>query len=156
MGQTTRGGAAAKTLAHLERSLTSAVRYANLPRVRARLAEEAGLSLPAYSLLTRLGDEGPCRMSDLAGGLGIDLSAVSRQVKHLEQARWLRREADPHDGRATTVGLTADGRRVAERLRVARCAAIDDLLADWDDDDRAELARLLDRLTASFETLGEQ
>lgn len=156
MGQTTSTRTSEKTLAYLERTLTSAVRFANLPRVRARLAEEAGLSLPAYSLLTRLGDDGPCRVSDLAGGLGVDLSAVSRQVKHLEEAGWLHREADPSDGRATTVALTAAGRRVAERLRVARCRAIDELLADWDDHDRAELAALLDRLTTRLASLGEQ
>ena len=49
------------------------------------------------------------RMSTLADYANSSLSRLSRAVTRLEQKRWVRREADPHDGRYTLAMLTDDG-----------------------------------------------
>jgi DNA-binding MarR family transcriptional regulator len=138
-------------LAHLSDSLAMVVRQANLPRSFARLAEAAGVRLDrtAYPILRAVAF-GPVRLSALAADLDVDLSTASRQVKSLEEAGYLARSADPHDGRAVVLELTPEGGEVLKRTRDTRHALVAESLSEWPDDDVAELSRLLQRLTEDF------
>lgn len=105
----------------------------------------------AYFALTHLAATGPVRTSDLAGLLELDLSTVSRQVRVLEGAGLLEREADPSDGRAHLLALSPEGRRALEDARRERHAVLDRALADWDDTDRHRLVQLVERLAHDVE-----
>ncbi len=136
-----------QALADVERGLASVIRYGNLPRVRERLARQAGVRVEGagYGLLSRLGDDGPRRLTDLAGVLGVDLSTLSRQVKQLEAQGLVERALDPNDGRASVLRLTNRGRRAVDKLRSARLVALQELLVDWSVDDRRTFGSLLSK-----------
>lgn len=136
-----------EAIADVERGLAFVVRYGNLPRVRERLIARAGIAVePAgYAVLTRIDAEGEARLSELAGLLGVDASTLSRQVKQLLREGYLARASDPDDGRAAILRLTRRGRQAVERSRVARRAALEELLADWSPQDRRRFGDLLVR-----------
>ena len=121
-----------------------------LPRLlRARRSIVGSTSAPVTATLAAVHDGGAPRLSEVAESLGLDLSTVSRQVTHLRQRGLLTAAPDPQDGRSQRLSLTEDG--VAE-LRSHRRDLVDTLvtrLADWDDADIDQLARLLDRLARS-------
>jgi DNA-binding MarR family transcriptional regulator len=138
-------------LATLSDSLTVVVRQANLPRSYERLAEAANVRLErsAYPILRAVAF-GPVRLSALAADLDVDLSTASRQVRSAEQAGFLHRSADPDDGRAAVIELTPEGLETLKRMRATRHALVAEQLDAWNDDDVAQLARLLQRLAEDF------
>lgn len=73
----------------------------------------AGLNVNQYSILRRA-DRGPHAIGRLAAELGMDRSTLSRDLRHLVDAGWLRLDAG-EDARSKRVTLTAAGRR-----RIAR------------------------------------
>jgi DNA-binding MarR family transcriptional regulator len=111
------------------------------------------------SLLFKLGNQGPQRASDLAEQLCADQSTVSRQVSGLVKAGWIERTADPDDGRASILRLTAAGEaRLAELLEL-RGRLFAPLFADWDEADRTQFAEqlniLTERITANIDVAKE-
>lgn len=141
----------------VERTLTTLLRKARLPRLHERLVERAGVSLDRalYDVLVRVEENQPMRLTDLAVLLGVDASTASRQLKSLESSGLVERRSDPADGRAAVFVLSAAGRRTLARVRDARLAAISHLLAEWEAQDLADLARLLERLGADINRLLE-
>ena len=57
------------------------------------------------------------RARHIADRLGISAASLSDSLKTLEARGWIRRRADPSDGRAALVGLSVSGRRTAARLQ---------------------------------------
>jgi len=108
------------------------------------------LERPAFLLLIRLAEQGPLRVSALAGCLQVDLSTVSRQLTALESAGWVGRTSDPDDRRASLVRATEAGLAVLHANKEARRAAVREMLADWPEADRADFARLLARMNDSI------
>ena len=97
---------------------------------------------PSYgSLLVPLFEEDGLRMSELAARARLTKQTMTTMVRLLERDGLVRREADPADGRATRVYLTARSRAfrpVAERV-----------LRDLDRAVRVSLSTAdVDRLTA--------
>jgi MarR family transcriptional regulator, negative regulator of the multidrug operon emrRAB len=67
-------------------------------------------------------------------------------VTRLTERRLVRRHADPLDGRAGQLELTARGRDLLQRVRRGRHTWLADAVVDWSETDRVRLAQLLDRL----------
>ena len=80
--------------------------------VLSRVAAEHDLSLTQLRVLAILRDR-RVRMSELADYLGLDKSTISGLVDRAEKRGLLQREANPADGRATDVFLTAEGMQLA-------------------------------------------
>lgn len=97
-------------------------------------------------LLRHLRESEPLRVSDLADRSRLDVSTVSRHVKALEEAGHLVRVEDPADKRACRLQTTPQGDALYDAAMAARCAVLESVLADWPTEDRATLARLMDRL----------
>ena len=95
---------------------------------------------------------GPARMSDLASFCGVNPTMLSRMVSKLEQAGFLRRQADPHDGRVWRVEATKKAGALLERVRSERNDALSKLLADLDEADRQAIVAA----TPVLEKLGER
>lgn len=111
------------------------------------------MSRTDYSLLAALEHcphEAGLRISVLAATQGHDVSTISRRVTHLESHGLLERLPDPSDGRASTVRLTAPGLTALTDERASRTGVLKSILADWPDEDLAELDRLLTRLSADM------
>jgi DNA-binding MarR family transcriptional regulator len=85
-------------------------------------------------------------MAELATAAAMDLGAVSRQVRVLEESGAVRRSSDPDDGRVALLDLTARGRRMAENLRTVGIGHLGDAMRDWSETDGHTLAFLLGRL----------
>lgn len=69
---------------------------------------QAGLKTTQYSLLSAAHALGPARPGDLAASLKMDASTLTRNLKPLIAAGWLRMTPGP-DGRSRTVALTPEG-----------------------------------------------
>jgi DNA-binding MarR family transcriptional regulator len=135
----------------LEQQLTLLARRLSKP---VRLHGPSGwtvLDRPAYQALWRIVDEGPLRLTALAGLLGVDLSVVSRQVRSLEDNGFVSRMPDPGDARAALVSATDNGRAAFDQTRKQRTEVLDSVLAQWPAEDRAALVRLLGRFNVELE-----
>ncbi|TDC61983.1 MarR family transcriptional regulator [Actinomadura sp. GC306] len=83
----------------------------------------------------------------VAERLEIDPSTASRLVGHAIDAGLLSRRPSPVDARRANLGLTDAGQRVKQVADRFRRAYLNDLMAGWTADERAEFARLLTRFT---------
>jgi DNA-binding MarR family transcriptional regulator len=140
------------TVDGVENALIPLVRYLSSPRTWRQIAGNAAIPLDRarYVVLRAVAESEPVRTTALAEQVGVDPSTMSRHVTVLDQAGYVTRAADPDDGRAQAVSLTAAGREVMEKARAARHDLITDALAEWDDADRTHLAALLGRLADDF------
>jgi DNA-binding MarR family transcriptional regulator len=116
---------------------------------------DVDLDRSGYGILGRLADEGPQRIGLLAAAFGLDPSTITRQVQALEKVALVHRQPDPVDRRAAILDLTSEGREVLARTRAYRRKRLEDLLADWPDADRSDLARLLTKVNTSITDLVE-
>lgn len=117
-----------------------------------RSAELDGtLERSAYLVLSVLEAHGPANINCIAERLRLDASTVTRQVVGMECGGLVVRGKDPHDGRATIVRMTEHGRAERARAEKARGALYQAVLQDWDEDERAQLARCLHRLNVAMD-----
>lgn len=139
-------------LIEIESALTTIVRRANLPRLQERILKDAGLEMDraAYPLLRRLAELAPARITTLAHAMNIDVSTVSRQVKQLEALGFVKRALDSSDARVSIVSLTSRGVRAMKQVGRARRSMFETILADWPDDERDALAKLLGHLATGI------
>lgn len=131
----------------LEHRLIALIRKGRHPRLHEHLAEVSGVPLEQalYTVLGRVGDLGPLRLSALADSLDVDASTVSRQAGRLLDAGLLSRQTDPDDKRALLLTITDDGRQVLLQRRAAWHAVLGTLLERWSDEDVRDFASFLDR-----------
>jgi DNA-binding MarR family transcriptional regulator len=103
------------------------------------------LSFVGFTLLAEIEEVPGTRATDLAALFGLEKSTVSRQLKSLEEAGFLRRESERtgrrgYDLVVTPAGKAALGREAAlvrERLRAA--------LAQWKVNEITSLADMVNR-----------
>ncbi|MGI5456145.1 MarR family winged helix-turn-helix transcriptional regulator [Streptomyces sp. CA-249302] len=103
------------------------------------------------AVLTLLGRHGDMRMSRLAELLAVDMSVTSRHVAHLAERGWIDRSPDPADKRSRILHLTATGTARLEALSERTTQLLAERLADWSDEEVAQLTRLMARLRSSFD-----
>lgn len=108
----------------------------------------------AYGLLTILQREGSMRLTDLAAAIGVGKPSVSRQIAFLESLGLVRKEADPLDGRAQAITLTAEGSAKMRSVQTARREVFHHLLSDWPREDLEDFARLMGKLNAEYDKEG--
>lgn len=120
---------------------------------RAKMADEiaraAGVPLdqPDVQVLVFLHDAGePRRVGAIAEGLKVASPHVTRHVSGLERLGLLERVRDPEDGRAWRIALTGEGTRVARTCVEYTTAWFARATADWPEQDKADLDRLLHKL----------
>ena len=139
-------------LRRVELALNRISRVSN-GRVAARYRSERSgvmLSRPAITILATLKSSGPVRLSLLARLTDLEAPLISREIRELVEGGYVRRNADPTDGRAGIVDLTAKGRRAFQAYRDATDAIITETFAAWSGPDLHELRQLLDRVADDF------
>jgi DNA-binding MarR family transcriptional regulator len=114
-------------------------------------AERSGvfLSRPSIAILSALRASGPVRLSTLARRTGLEAPLISREVRELVADDYVRRSADPTDGRAGIVDLTSKGRRTYDTYLAATDEIVAEAFADWSAADLRTLARLLERVAVA-------
>jgi DNA-binding MarR family transcriptional regulator len=136
----------------IERALTRIAYLANRVRNHERLMAVAGMSLDraAAALLRQIADSEPQRPSELAVGLGVGDSHVTRQVQQLEKAGYVTRIPDPDDHRAQRIQLTPAGQEAVHRIREASYRGMQMALTHWSPGDLHQLATLFQRMVDDF------
>ena len=111
-----------------------------------------GLSLTAYEVLLFLQDKpgGSLRMSDLAEGVLLSRSGLTRLVDRLERAGLVRREQCSGDARGMNAVITETGRKTFVDARKTHLAGVRRLyLEHFSDDELAVLGELFERLASA-------
>jgi len=108
-----------------------------------------GLTVAQSATLGTLRSAGPQRLGALGQRLGITASTLTRNLKRLEEAGLVEREADPDDSRATRVRLSPSGRAAADRVARQEQEFAESLLARVPAAHRAELIRSLELLLSA-------
>lgn len=117
-------------------------------------ATRAGTELRRHELglLAELDRYGPSRLTELAGGLQMELPHASRTARDLASEGLLAQAPDPSDGRATLLSVTRSGRTAVQRYREASRSVLEAALVDWPDRRVEQLAELLAELNGAFVT----
>ncbi len=134
--------------------LTRLGRLLSSRRVHVGMAGAAGVELSeqAMNVLRALGDREPIPVGDLARAARMDTGAVSRQVRILEAEGLVDRRPSPQHRSIVLVEATAAGRKIAQRFERVRNAQLSRALAEWSDEEREQLGRLLVRLVDDLQT----
>jgi len=112
-----------------------------------RRAREHGVSPTLALLLDALSDRVPT-INELAELLVLDKSSTSGLVDRAQRRGLVRRVPSQRDRRAVRVRLTADGRELAQELRVAQTTDIAALLEPLSSTDSQALSASLSRILA--------
>jgi DNA-binding MarR family transcriptional regulator len=136
----------------LERALEGLFRLGANRRFDARQAEVVGADVTraGYAVLRCLADAGTLGLRAVADACAMDGATASRQVGALVDDGLVDRRTAADDARAVELSLTPRGREVYERIVDHRLALLSGVVATWPAEDRAHLARLVERLTADL------
>jgi DNA-binding MarR family transcriptional regulator len=104
------------------------------------------MSSSAITTLYTLNSDGPLRISDLAVRESVSQPGMTTIVNRLEAAGQAERVADPTDGRAALVRITAAGRAVLTERHAARVEVLQHELHRLNATDRSALAAALPAL----------
>jgi DNA-binding MarR family transcriptional regulator len=140
-----------EVLGAIETHIAMLMRLGEASRRSTGLKPHRALDRAAYVILRHLQQHGPQNVSALAGRLNLDGSTVTRQVTALQHDGLVERHRDPRDGRGTVIEPTDKGLTQVNAVRQARRALYDKILNDWSPEQRADLAGMLERLTASID-----
>lgn len=110
--------------------------------VRRASVANAGESVPRLRLLNELHCNGPRKMADLAGTLGVTPRTVTTLVDALEAEQLVRRSSHPTDRRVTMVEITG-GAATVERQFAAFQGAVADLFGGLSEADRRAFLEVL-------------
>jgi DNA-binding MarR family transcriptional regulator len=140
-------------LDELRQGLDRMQRMLGSRRVQARLTEVSGveLSQQAIQVLRVLPEGQQHPVADVARRARMDVGAVSRQVRVLEEAGLVAREASPDHGSVVLVSATDRGAAALARVEQVQRRHLDEALAEWSNAQRAELGRLMSRLVEDLQ-----
>jgi DNA-binding MarR family transcriptional regulator len=124
------------------------VHAATTRQLDAELVAGHGISLSAYEVLLFLGDApgGQLRMSDLADGVLLSRSGLTRLVDRLVRDGFVRRERCEDDARGLNAVITPAGRELFARARKTHLDGVRRLyLSRFGDDELDALGELMAR-----------
>jgi DNA-binding MarR family transcriptional regulator len=98
------------------------------------------------SLLRRLVDDGPARITALAEAEHVSQPAMTAAIKRLAAQGYVTRQADPDDARAVRVAITDQGAKVVAMWREQLARRVADVVENQDPQHRRQLAEALPAL----------
>jgi DNA-binding MarR family transcriptional regulator len=136
-----------------QRILDAIRRVVRALREDSRASEEKlGLSTAQLFVLQRLRDGGPGSIGELAERTLTHQSSVSAVAARVVKFGLARRSRSTTDGRRTELALTDRGRGLLRRAPEAMQARLIAAVVRMKPRERAQLARLLSRLTGGFDS----
>jgi DNA-binding MarR family transcriptional regulator len=109
----------------------------------ARKVERHGVTVAEWALMRQLLGKEPLAPSRLAEHMGMTRGAITKLADRLIAKSLLIRAADPEDGRAQTVSLTAKARKLVPELAALADANDSEFFDHLSAKDRATLLRIL-------------
>ena len=123
-------------------------------RARGRLAADGDLTLSQYHLLEPLLDaEEALGVGELACAAGVSAPTATRMLSGLERSALVERRSCTRDRRVVRVALTPGGAELMASKRERIGARHEELFRSLEPGERAQAARLLERLAAAIEEL---
>ena len=119
-----------------------------------RIAEQSDLTGPQLSIMARLKDNGPARISQIAREEGIRMPTASNALHQLEQRELVERIRDEHDRRGVRVQLTGRGESELERVGEERTKYLAEMLGTLSEDDLARVGELTDIINKLADNYG--
>lgn len=113
----------------------------------------AALDRSAYILLSRIRVQGPMSIGELSQAFSLDVSTLNRQTAAATRAGLVERIPDPAGGMARKFRITDKGARLLEEERRAIVEALDEVMADWSEEDVAAFAAYLRRFNSGIERI---
>ncbi len=104
------------------------------------------LSGSQRTVLRALVNNGPCQVSEVAGHLGVTLSAATGLVDRLVKAKLVTRERDQKDRRVVWVKVTPEGEAALKAAEKRRLAALSKLVEHLSEEDLSQLCDILERI----------
>jgi DNA-binding MarR family transcriptional regulator len=121
--------------------------------VRSRL-QDGRMTYARMRLLGALHCNGPQIMSSISDELGVTRRNITALVDALEEEGLVRRKPHPTDRRATVIEMTGRGERTMDSIYDEHRAAVAELFAELDEEDRRELTRMLGALREALRREG--
>lgn len=136
----------------LHNALLMIVGTFNRPQRDELLIKETNIQLDRalFPLLIQIGRFGPIGVVELAERAGRDYTTVSRQVAKLEELGLAQRQKNAKDKRVNEAVITATGKAMTDKIDAARAQIYQHLFENWQDSERTELARLLQKFVGDF------
>lgn len=119
-------------------------------RLRSAFSErvaDSGLRPPQFAILTLVSDRPGITQQQLVDGTGVDPSTMVQLLDELEDAGLAERRTHPTDRRKRVVHLTAKGERRLAKAQRDTEPVIESTLDPLTESERAELLRLLRKLS---------
>lgn len=85
-------------------------------------------------------------VGEIATGLHVSSTNISRRLDGLERTGWVRRERNPDDGRSIYIALTEQGRERADAVLPGIYRGMNDAWSIFSESEKRELLRLLNRM----------
>lgn len=148
------GATSEEALADVERQLSLLWRRARSMSQQLSRQVHPEMEPAAYGLLSVLRTKGPIRLTELASCIGVGKPSVSRQVAFLEGLGLVSKAADPLDGRAQAISLTARGEEKMHLVQDARREVFRERLAEWPAHELEAFAGYMAKLNATYERDG--
>ena len=104
-----------------------------------RIAEHSDITGPQLSIMERLIDNGPMRISQLAQEEGIRMPTASNTLHQLEQRELVHRVRDETDRRGVKVEITDKGIQEYNRVADERTKYVAEMMSTLDPDSLAQL-----------------
>ncbi|MFD0686209.1 MarR family winged helix-turn-helix transcriptional regulator [Actinomadura fibrosa] len=133
---------------------THEVEYEQMLLSRHELRHRArALDRSAYVLLSRIRVQGPMSIGELSDAFGLDASTLNRQTAAAMRAGLVERIPDPAGGIARKFRITGKGERMLDDERETITGGLEQVMADWSDEDIAAFASYLRRFNMDIERL---
>lgn len=130
-------------------AISALVHTWSAPQFQHALAQriEPEPDLPVLLMIRHLGMFGGQTPSDIGAALGMSRSNASKVINRAQDRDLVVRVGNQRDLRSVTVTLTEAGSELANRCTRAGDEMMRELIADWDESDRAAWIRLSRRLS---------
>jgi DNA-binding MarR family transcriptional regulator len=114
---------------------------------------DAALSPGDFDVLAALRRrDAPATPTELARGMLVTASAMTKRIDRLVSAGLATRAVAPDDGRSRLIQITADGAELADQLIETHLRNEHELISCLSEDERASLRRALERLLQDAES----
>lgn len=139
----------------LHNALLTIVGTFNRPQRDELLIKESNIQLDRalFPLLVQISRFGPIGVVELADRVGRDYTTVSRQVAKLEELGLAQRQKNAKDKRVNEAVITPAGRVMTDKIDAARTRIYGEVFQAWQESERTELARLLQKFVGDFTAL---
>ena len=112
-----------------------------------------GLRQAEWGVIAQLGERAPRTLGDLAAGMGLDVTQISRSVSDLVERGLVTRSSNPLNNREVLITLSRKGDAAYEVIVDAGSRVNETLLEGLSDHERTALEALLVRFTERAERL---